>query len=710
MTPLKLERLEISGFKSFVDPVKLSFAGGITAIVGPNGCGKSNISDAMTWVLGEQSAKTLRGSRMEDVIFAGSELRKPTGMAEVRLHLQTDPSFPKSQEGHVSIGRRVFRSGESRYMMNGKTVRLKETKDVLMDTGLGIRTYSVIEQGKVGMILSGKPQERRRLLEEAAGITRYKQRKRVAEVKLEEATANLLRLDDVISEVERALRSLKRQASKARRYKKKQDEHRDLFRRVLAGRWATAHRKLTEVSEALAEAQKREAELAAKLSTGEADLAAGRETLDELAEELSSRHQKHADLAATIEGRQQFLKASRERLEEIGERGGRSLEMAARREGEIGRHQEALESHAERRREMQEELSAASEEVDRDSEQIAAADARLRKAEAELEATRARLLTGINELNGLRSRRHKGQIELEKGNYRRQHLNEELDERDHQLKGAGEAVEVAKEKVEDLESRVGTKSEELGKVRTDLDKTVARERQADQDLRRLEGELAEAERRRKLLAELGRAFAEKRERLAGALAEIEGLDGPPLKAAQDGAANGGADAATARPAGRDAGFLADHLHALEGWERSLDFYLADLEHAVLLSPREGGDDDGERALSIARALGEGPGATVVEPVAQVAQQGDGLEGDGPEEDAQAVDDPAVVLSLGQALGLPEALAAALPPAFLVEAAADASRLARRHPGVAFLSREGLWAVGGTVHVEAAEAGRGVLER
>ena len=222
---LKLERLDVSGFKSFVDPVHVLFAGGITGIVGPNGCGKSNLSDAITWVLGEQSAKSMRGDTMEDVIFNGSEKRKPLGMGEVTLSFLADASFAGGalgEDGRVTISRRVFRTGESQYRLNGKTVRLKEIKDLLMDTGLGIRAYSVIEQGKIGLILSGKPQERRKLIEEAAGITRYKARKKIAELKLEEATANLLRLDDIVSEIERNLRSLKRQAGAARRFQERQ--------------------------------------------------------------------------------------------------------------------------------------------------------------------------------------------------------------------------------------------------------------------------------------------------------------------------------------------------------------------------------------------------------------------------------------------------------------------------------------------------------
>ena len=263
---LKLERLDVSGFKSFVDPVHVLFAGGITGIVGPNGCGKSNLSDAITWVLGEQSAKSMRGDTMEDVIFNGSEKRKPLGMGEVTLSFLADASFAGGalgDDGRVTISRRVFRSGESQYRLNGKTVRLKEIKDLLMDTGLGIRAYSVIEQGKIGLILSGKPQERRKLIEEAAGITRYKARKKIAEVKLEEATANLLRLDDIVSEIERNLRSLKRQAGAARRFQERQAEWKTLHRAVLGGRWSRLASELSERRIALGESQTRETDLAA---------------------------------------------------------------------------------------------------------------------------------------------------------------------------------------------------------------------------------------------------------------------------------------------------------------------------------------------------------------------------------------------------------------------------------------------------------------
>src|SRR5581483_6825262 len=175
---LKLEKLEINGFKSFYDPAQLTFPASMTAVVGPNGCGKSNICDAMLWVLGENRATHIRGETMDDVIFQGSARRRPLSMGEVTLTLKTDNGHPASEDGTITLHRRVFRTGESEFRMNGKRVRMKDISD--------IRNYSVMEQGKIDLILSNKPQDRRRLIEEAAGITKYKTKRRAAELKLEE--------------------------------------------------------------------------------------------------------------------------------------------------------------------------------------------------------------------------------------------------------------------------------------------------------------------------------------------------------------------------------------------------------------------------------------------------------------------------------------------------------------------------------------------
>ena len=217
---MRLDRVDIVGFKSFGERTELSFHEGVTAIVGPNGCGKSNISDAIGWALGEQSAKSLRGQRMEDLIFNGSESRPPVGFAEVNLCLSNINGNGSSGVREAVVTRRLYRSGDSEYLLDGSPCRLRDIVELFMNTGMGNKAYSIIEQGKIGLILSSKPSDRRAMIEEAAGITKYKVRRRSAEVKLQAAQQNLLRVNDIVYEVGRQMNSLKRQAGKARRYKR----------------------------------------------------------------------------------------------------------------------------------------------------------------------------------------------------------------------------------------------------------------------------------------------------------------------------------------------------------------------------------------------------------------------------------------------------------------------------------------------------------
>ena len=662
---LKLLDLEISGFKSFVDPVNVRFAGGVTAIVGPNGCGKSNLSEAMTWVLGEQSAKSLRSGSMEDVIFNGADSRKPLGMAECTLTLATDPDFPHAEEGRISIGRRVFRGGESQYRLNGRLTRLKEIRDLLMDTGLGIRAYSVIEQGRVGMILSGKPQERRRLLEEAAGITRYKARKNVAELKLEEATANLLRLDDVIAEVERALRSLKRQAASARRYQAKEREYRELLERVLLGRVAQLQLRLTELRTAIETTGSREAALAAAIHRDEAALATARERQEALAEALGARHQRMADLAATIEGRQEFLKANRHNLVDLANRGAQGRAQAERRELEMANELAALAEIERRRDEIAQDREAAAVAVDDDERQIGDAERELRQAASRVEMLRGELLSAGAELQSRSRETQEAELALERATARRQHLDHELERRTAELTAAAQGLAEARERCahweRSLEGLVSTQQTVAGT----LQQTLRREATAAERKRQLEGELASARQRQQLLSELARAHGERRSLLIDAL----------------------------RAAGEiEPTFLATHAQALAGWERSLDAYLGAASDAVVLAP-------GAAPLPLAQALAGRAAAVLVVPTPGTAEAAPAL----PE-------DAAVLLSIGEALGLPANVAAALPPAFLVRSVADAERLAGAHAGVAFLSREGIWVQAGTFHVAGETAAPGVLER
>jgi len=386
---MRLERLELSGFKSFSDRSELSFDEGVTAIVGPNGCGKSNVADALTWVLGEQSAKSLRGEKMEDVIFSGSDARKPTGAAEVRLRLSgviVPPSLDKevghqaSGNGHghhagaegsglgsmvgldtpptreVEVTRRLFRSGESEYLIDGHQCRLKDIHELMMDTGLGAKAYAIIEQGKIGMILSSRPTDRRQLIEEAAGITKYKVRRRAAELKLEAAQQNLTRLDDIVYEVEKQKGALKRQAAKARRYTRLRDEMRRWEKVLFARRYRTLAEAIDTARARLADARRTETSAAARLAEVETVLATLRiaqAEADAAATKVRDEaHQRELD----INRRQQQIALDRQqagmletRATELDEE---RMHLEARREPERlaldGRRQAAAEAEARR--------------------------------------------------------------------------------------------------------------------------------------------------------------------------------------------------------------------------------------------------------------------------------------------------------------------------------------------------------------------------
>jgi chromosome segregation protein len=273
---MKIKRLEISGFKSFVEKATFDFPAGVTAVVGPNGCGKSNVVDAIRWVMGEQSAKNLRGRQMEDVIFGGSESRKPLGMAEVSLVFSTaDGHIPAKYLNYseIQVTRRLYRDGESEYLLNKTPCRLMDITELFMDTGVGARAYSIIEQGRIGMILMAKPEERRFLIEEAAGVTKYKSRKLQALKKIEATRQNLLRIGDIVAEIRRQLNSLQRQAKKAERFRTVREELRGIELFFAARRHGELRRSRSDLEEEVKNLSSREqavlAELEAKAGVAE---------------------------------------------------------------------------------------------------------------------------------------------------------------------------------------------------------------------------------------------------------------------------------------------------------------------------------------------------------------------------------------------------------------------------------------------------------
>src|SRR5687767_14351202 len=342
----RLDKLEIHGFKSFYDPARLTFPAALTAVVGPNGCGKSNICDALIWVLGENRASHIRGETMDDVIFQGSARRRPLSMGEVTLTLATsngDSNHPAADDGKIVINRRVFRTGESEFRLNGKRVRMKDISDILMDTGLGIRNYSVMEQGKIDLILSNKPQDRRRLIEEAAGITKYKTKRRAAELKLEETQQNLLRIDDTLSEVTRNLNSLKRQAGKARRHKELIDELSTAKRSLYKGKIIAAESEQGAAEVEVAASHARERELAQRLASDESELSAARTAHAAKASRASAVREEMAGLNADVERLRSFLQQSEINLTDLVQRIETGTAQIASLEAEAAEQQAVFE-------------------------------------------------------------------------------------------------------------------------------------------------------------------------------------------------------------------------------------------------------------------------------------------------------------------------------------------------------------------------------
>jgi chromosome segregation protein len=313
---MKIKKIEVYGFKSFSEKIEIDFPPGVTAVVGPNGCGKSNVVDAIRWALGEQSPKQLRGKIMEDVIFNGSEGRKQQGMAEVVLTFSTQNGHPIADYlnfTEISVGRRLFRSGESEYSINKVPCRLKDITDIFLGTGVGHRAYSIVEQGKMDFVLNAKPEERRILIEEAAGITKYKDRKAAALRKMEATQQNLLRLGDVIGEIKRQMNSLNRQARKAERYKSYREEMRALELGQAAQTCRTLESQRQEMQSSLQELRDSEVKAMAGIKEVEACVERIKVNLLDLERDLAIHQERLSENEGAIKNREnQIDLASRE--------------------------------------------------------------------------------------------------------------------------------------------------------------------------------------------------------------------------------------------------------------------------------------------------------------------------------------------------------------------------------------------------------------
>ncbi|OWR27071.1 chromosome segregation protein SMC [Saccharibacillus sp. O23] len=328
-----LKRIELAGFKSFADKTEMEFVQGITAVVGPNGSGKSNISDGIRWVLGEQSAKSLRGGKMEDIIFAGSDSRKAVNYGEVSLTLDNADHALALDFSEVTVTRRVHRSGDSEYLINRQPCRLKDITELFMDTGIGKEAYSIIGQGRIEEILSTRSEDRRGIFEEASGIVKYKSRKKEANRKLADTEQNLLRIHDLVTELEDQIAPLKAQAEKALRYKELREELKDKEIALFVYQIGEIHEAWTAASEKLAEFERQRLRLAEIVDEHDRTLSGDREALravENEIEELQGRLLRYSELSEKSEGYAQLLEERRRNLEQSREQ----LKEAIENEGE----------------------------------------------------------------------------------------------------------------------------------------------------------------------------------------------------------------------------------------------------------------------------------------------------------------------------------------------------------------------------------------
>jgi chromosome segregation protein len=409
---MHLQSLELFGFKSFADKTVFNFHEGVTAIVGPNGCGKSNVLDAVRWALGEQSAKSLRGDEMADVIFNGADTRKPVGFAEVSLTF-TDCAEELGIEWHdVRVTRRVYRDGNSEYLLNKTPCRLRDIQSLFADTGIARTAYSMMEQGRIDMILSSRPEDRRAVFEEAAGITKYKTQKREALRKLEATEANLLRIGDVIKEVKRQIGSLQRQAGKARRYQALHEDLRVLETHHASKQLASLERDLATSREEIERLMESEKTTRAKIDGGENALAEERTALDKIDAEIADSRAEIQRLDSEIATHRNRIEFNHQRAQEVAE----LIERAQRdiAEAESKRNQQAaqieqtnnsiaeLEQQLKGKQAELAELSALAGEIHKKrSDRVM----RLQELQLALSKSESRIATLEEELSGTKTRR-----------------------------------------------------------------------------------------------------------------------------------------------------------------------------------------------------------------------------------------------------------------------------------------------------------------
>ncbi|HEY3323495.1 MAG TPA: chromosome segregation protein SMC [Planctomycetota bacterium] len=488
---MHLKRLEAFGFKSFADKVVFDFEPGVTGFVGPNGCGKSNVVDAVKWVLGEQSAKSLRGGEMLDVIFNGTSNRKPLNFAEVTLTFDNaDGTLPLGAP-EVAVSRRLFRSGESEYLINKAICRLRDIRELFWDTGIGTSTYSIIEQGRISALLEANSKDRRSLFEEAAGIHKYKERKKIALRKLERVEQNLARLNDLLGEVERNLKTVTRQAEKARKAREISEKLRQVKLDILLFDTFTSEAALREITAGMAAAAERAAALTDELAKVQATTASEQERMATADTRLGEAQRELSEAQTKIERLNAEAEAERRNIDDLGVESARAREAstaAGDRAAVIASERERVELDGARAQENLDQHTAQATALA--SEVATQQDAREEQART-LEAARREALDAMGRRSQLQDALSRGEAELSTLEYRVRKSHAQMTKAEDQLRFAQAESEELRGRMRDVLHRrelLETEQSGLRALQSRTDEELERLNRMTQDLQRdLEG-------------------------------------------------------------------------------------------------------------------------------------------------------------------------------------------------------------------------------
>ncbi len=565
---MRIKRVDISGFKSFCDSTRILFDQPVTAVVGPNGCGKSNVVDAVRWALGEQSAKNLRGKAMEDVIFNGSESRGPQSMAEVTVTFDnTDGLSHNAYLGftEVAVTRRLHRDGTSEYLINKTPCRLMDITDLFLGTGGGARAYSIIEQGRIGIIVSSRSEDRRGMIEEAAGITKYKAARRTAERRMDKTRQNLLRVTDVVAEMERTLASLKRQAKKTERYKRYRTEQTDLELYMATHRYLELRAQMTAFSKALAEQDGCQLEARNALETLEARVASQR--LEEQA--AKSLVDEKTASGYEINNEIQILENEVRHLKEAVRRHQTEENAAAEREA----------ARVKQRAEIRDEAQLLTEQMVRIDKDRIAVGARHEELAVLAEQARSRLEELAEEHDARREGVSRARARQAAADSAVQNFGHRIEEAEARLELSREERESLIRQAAELRQRASTLEERTTEVKNQLNVARSTEEQEREIFDQLRWKVESCDEERRQIRDELQVKASRKSSLEEVMSSLE---------SHDGAVRDAVELFEQEGEGLLDGLLLDEIDCPERYEQALAAALGDRLQALLVKDRESG--------------------------------------------------------------------------------------------------------------------------